>query len=460
MEWMSAGLAEIESQRQRLDQYNLFPVPDGDTGRNMTGTVAAAVDAMRTGVDESLGSVLERIADGALMGARGNSGVILSQIFAGFAEVGRGKVYFEVAQLKEALARAAERARQQVANPVEGTILTVADAIAAGALDDGDLTSSLEAAVKAGEDALAKTADQLPQLVGSGLVDAGALGYVSVLRGWLRAARGEYSPQALLDQRPSVSQGVGENMFSAAAVTYYYDVEALLYRFKVDDPETMLASRLSAVGDSIVIAPGLHAVKVHVHTDKPVALLEILTDVGDIRQMEWLDMRAQVEAQHGERRLVVVADRTLHPLFDGMCAVLDPDQADDTPDTLWVQPVLDLEQGLAVPTVGLAGQAALEYVPGDPWEVNKERMQAQLAAMRHWIVLRQQDGYCVNGQTYTEAEALRDAVVQDLDDIGVLTIYLSQHARREEAAYWQDALGAELVQVPLGVPWMEIVWQP
>ncbi len=460
MEWMDAGLAELESQRVKLDQYNLFPVPDGDTGRNMTATVRAAVNAMHQSRDESLGAILARMADGALMGARGNSGVILSQIFAGLAEVGRSKSFFEAADLRYALQNAARRARRHVVNPVEGTILTVADAVAETAVaDGGDLCAWLDAALACGEAALKRTAEQLPTLTGTGLVDAGALGYVLILRGWNKAARGVSMPLPE-KQEPWVLSDVGERRFHGDTVAYYYDVEALLYRLRHAEPEDILAERLSEVGDSIVIAPGLNTVKVHVHTDQPVALMKILADVGDIRQMEWLDMRAQIEERRQDNRLSVVVDPDLHPVFEGMCRVLDPDLAKDEPDLLWVRPTRPLTHAIAVPTVGLAGQAALEYVGEDRWDVNRERLSRHLAAMKSWLVGRSDQGYMMSGRLYPSAEALLAALLGEMDTIGIVTVYLSREARREEAAFWQDALAAALVQVPADEPWMEIVWQP
>ncbi len=457
MTWMEGGLAELARHEQQLNQLNVFPVPDGDTGHNMVGTVESAVRAMRSNGDSTLAAVWQRIADGALMGARGNSGVILSQILMGFSESSEALSFFEARDLKRAFRRAAERARQQVAHPVEGTILTVADAMAEGCRDDGDLIGCLSSAVDAGEEALLHTQEQLPALAHAGMVDAGALGYVSLVRGWLLAARGE-GPAPVAESLPKATHS-HHAVADDAEIPYFYDVEALVYRFRMEDPAEFLSEQLPRIGDSVVIAPGRDQLKIHVHTDQPVRLMELLTRVGDIRQMECLDMRQQVAERHIAPGLTVVAPVPLHPLFRDAHRVLTPEVGVDAPHTLWINPPQALEQGLAVPSVGAAGQVTMEYDPGESWSVNRERMEACLRAMRWWIVNRVGTGYQWAGTVYESRQALGAAVQREIPHLGVITVYLSQNARREEAAFWQDAFNAELVQVPHQSPWMEIVWQ-
>lgn len=454
---MEGGLAELKHHQAQLNQLNVFPVPDGDTGNNMVATVESAVRAMRAGGAAALSVVLAHLSDGALAGARGNSGVILSQIFTGFAEAAEGRTAFEAADLKRALRSAARRARSQVTQPVEGTILTVADAMASGCQDDGDLLTCLHTAVMAGEAALARTAEELPVLRATGWVDAGALGYVALVRGWLRAARGEVLP------RVSVAANLPHMPMTVADddIPYYYDVEALLYQLRREDSEAWLRDQLSTIGDSIVIAPGTRQLKVHVHTDQPVALMQMLTAVGDIRQMEWLDMRQQVrDRQEAGSGLTVVVARESHGLFQDAHRVTTPEAAGDADDMLWVAPEKSLTKALGVPSLGMAGQAVLEYVPGDSWADNKARMEQALGRMRLWRVERQGEQYALDERVFDGRNPLAQAVSQDMDTIGIVTLYLSQYATREEAAFWQEALNAELVQVPHRDPWMEIVWQP
>jgi hypothetical protein len=164
-------------------------------------------------------------------------------------------------------------------------------------------------------------------------------------------------------------------------------------------------------------------------------------------------------AEHDQPRLTIVAEPNLHPVFEALYPVKSPDEAVDEPDTLWVQTSAPLQSGLRAATVGLAGQAMLEYVPGDSWDTNKARLKAQLEAMRSWSVSREGSAYLFNGTSHASRESLRSSLAERVSAHGIVTVYLSHAARREEAEYWQEAFNAELVQVPTGHPWMEIVWQ-
>lgn len=456
-DWMQAALDEMRRHEQTINELNVFPVPDGDTGRNMAATLEAAVEALHNAGPLSLGEAWERVAEGALMGARGNSGVILSQLLAGFAEGARGRVYWEADDFKRALGEAARRARQQVKEPVEGTILTVADQAWEGCQADGSLLDALESAVRAAEAALARTPEQLPQLQQYAVVDAGARGYVAMLAGWLAAATGCVLPSDPPGERRAAATEPARRF--RTDVRYFYDVEALLHRLTSVNPETELAERLSPIGDSIVIAPASGMVKVHVHTDNPTALMEALTAVGAVRQMEMLDMRQQVDDRNGEEaRLTVVVDSAYHPVFPD-CRTVVPSEGQDRPGVLWIGGPESLAEAVAVSTVGQAGQAVLEYLPGDPWQDNRSRLLQVLSAMCHWVVEK-------SGETYHWDNGMgsQEALLSDLrrfaGSSGVVTVYLSQHADREEAMFWQEALDAAVVQVPRVTPWMEVVWQP
>lgn len=454
MEYASASLSNGAAV---MDHMNVFPVADGDTGRNMAVTLQGAVQAMRGEAAGPIGYLMARAADGALMSARGNSGVILSQILQGMADALAGALLMGPAQLGAALQGGAARARQHVAAPQEGTILTVADAAAAAADATRDLVACLATALAAAERALIETTQMLPQLAGTHMVDAGALGYVLILRGWQAAAQGDAPPGPI----PSVlvSNTVVEIPFSEPPTKNYYDVEALVYNLRSRDAYDRLAEQLPTLGDSIVLAPGRDQIKVHVHTHRPVDLMRLLTAMGDIYQMEWQDMRSQVAA-HRALTLTIVGDEEIHPVFAAMFPVTRSEDARDEPDTLWVMPVRPLELGVAAASVGLAGQAMLEYVPGESWDVNKERLVAQLESMQSWLIERTDHGYTFAGDVYGSREGLLAVLAPRVSRSGIVTLYLTRAAQREEAEYWQDAFNAELVQVPVDHPWMEIVWQP
>ncbi len=450
---MVQAQCELIGLREELNRANVFPVADGDTGYNMASTLSGAVEAVKAQGHGPLGRMWQVLADGALVSARGNSGVILSQLLAGFAEAASGQATWEAEDLKRGFRRAAERARKQVAEPVEGTMLTVADAMADGARGDGDLVLCLDSALRAGEASLKQTTELLPALRGTGLVDAGAMGYVGMVRGWLRAARGERAGEILVEADRSSKPSPGK-----IPTTNFYDVEALLCHFRHPNPEEWLALQLPTVGDSIVIAPGLDQIKVHVHVEDPVALMKIFTAVGDIRQMEWLDMRQQVAERRAEA-LVVVAPREATALFGDSVRVVSPEEATDRPGLLWVNPGLSLSEAVAAPSLAAAAEALLEFQEGEPWVENRARLETVLKQMRRHSVERRGSLWRWDGRTFETREALGRVLKQELSQPGITTVYLSQKASGEEAAFWQEVLDAELVQVPQSNPWMEIIWR-
>lgn len=457
-DWMRVGFRAVEAEEDHLDALNVFPVPDGDTGHNMVATLRSALDPIFGHQRESLalGNVWTLIADGALTGARGNSGVILSQILAGFAAAAEGQRVWESQDLKRGFLEAARRARQQVVNPVEGTILTVADALARGATDGSDLVSCLREAVMAGQAALGETTRLLPALQGTGQVDAGALGYLTLVKGWLEAALGEAPAET--DVTP-VTRPPSEARRMVDTIRYFYDVEALLYHLQ-DHADETLHDQLARVGDSIVLAPGVGRIKVHVHTDQPVRLMEVLTSVGDIQQMEWFDMRWQVGQKSSGKALTIVARYDDHALFGEPFRTVVPEDGQDQENTLWIDPGLPLTRALAAPSLGTASQALLEYESDQPWESNRRRLATAIANMRSWWVDRMDNRYRMGEQIFETRDALAQRLRQEFTHGGMVTVYLSQHARGEEAQYWQEALNAELVQVAHRTPWMEIVGQP
>lgn len=456
---MQSAQRVLADNASLLDRLNVFPVADGDTGRNMLVTVQGAVEAMRGHAAGSVNRLMHEAAEGALMAARGNSGVILSQIFRGMAQASADCRVLEPRDLHRAFVQAAQCARQHVVHPQEGTILSVADAVATSVDTGGDLIQALQTGLAGGERALSETTHILPALAHTELVDAGALGYISILRGWLAAALNDLPVRSDLSLN-ILSNPVAGKHFSSPPTANYYDVEVLLHNLRGPDFQTVLAERLPHVGDSIVVAPGHDMVKVHVHTHQPLALMQLLIEVGDIRQMEWMDMRPQVLEHRGAETLAIVAPSELHPLFSGLYPTRTPGEAQDDPDTLWVAPDRPLEVGLAAPSIGLAGQVMLEYVPGDTWAINKARLKEYLAGMKSWRIDRSQGRYVFDNVSYASRGTLRRALKPLLMDAGIITVYLSHAARREEAVFWQDAFSAELVQVPLDHPWMEIVWQP
>ncbi|MDE3230139.1 MAG: DAK2 domain-containing protein, partial [Chloroflexota bacterium] len=205
-----AGYAWLERHKEVINALNVYPVPDGDTGKNMTLTMAAAVKALGDSQETAVNTVARVFAQGALMGARGNSGSILSQILGGFSSSVAGKTTITPADFAEGLRAGAVSAYACVERPVEGTILTVAreaaDAAVASAERGSGFVQLLEDTLREGQASVARTPDLLDKLRNAGVVDAGGQGYVTVLEGMLRSLRGEAVEQAPRAERDAAPE--------------------------------------------------------------------------------------------------------------------------------------------------------------------------------------------------------------------------------------------------------------
>jgi DAK2 domain fusion protein YloV len=266
-----AGLAWLDNNQEKVNQLNVFPVPDGDTGTNMFLTMSKAYDAIAAVDDAHVGSVSHAIAQGALMGARGNSGVILSQWWRGFAEALESEPVFDAQLFARACKKAVERAYKGVVKPVEGTILTVTrqsmEAVAEQAKSDSNLHSLFETKVAAAYDSLRHTPDLLPVLKDAGVVDSGGQGWTFIVEGMLRLLRGEdihhRSAQVVTVQKPG---------WQAAIVPeddegYGYDVQFLM-RGQNLDVDTIRAA-IANIGWSTLVVGDDRLIKVHVHVHDP-----------------------------------------------------------------------------------------------------------------------------------------------------------------------------------------------
>jgi DAK2 domain fusion protein YloV len=276
-----AALAALEASRQRIDDLNVYPVPDGDTGTNMVETARAVVAALERGDGD--------IVRAALMGARGNSGVILSQIVRGAVEA-LPQEEMNTEALAALLRGASDAAYAAVRNPQEGTMLTVArelaekgEALAAAGVDlDGAFTELLAH----GEDALSRTQEQLDVLQQAGVVDAGGAGLVEILRGIVAHIRGEPLPEAAPATGALPLEAVHQELSRYRYCTSFF-VEG-----KAVDPQRFEAE-LSALGDSLLVVGAPGAVKIHVHTDEPGRALSVATAAGDVEEVDIKNMHVQ-----------------------------------------------------------------------------------------------------------------------------------------------------------------------
>jgi DAK2 domain fusion protein YloV len=294
----SAAHASLEASRQRIDDLNIYPVPDGDTGTNLVLTVRAVVDELDRTEPGDRSRLAQRVTRSALMGARGNSGVILSQILRGAADALAAVDDVDEEALVRAFRAAADFGYRAVREPVEGTMLS---AIAAVADDAARRPRNFwPSLVQAGEAAVARTPEQLAVLREAGVVDAGAAGLLELLRGVAAAVTGvelpPVPPQLEALAVTAVHQELSRYRY---CTTYVVEGEAL--------DATLFEAELARLGDSLLVVGDSTALKVHVHTDDPGAALSLATATGTIDRVEIANMHEQTAARE-ERLLEVVPD--------------------------------------------------------------------------------------------------------------------------------------------------------
>jgi hypothetical protein len=299
---VGAALASLEASRTRIDDLNVYPVPDGDTGTNLTLTVRAVADAVASTEATDRPALARAVARAALMGARGNSGVILSQIVRGVADVlAESTDGIDPDLTARALRGASDAAYRAVRRPVEGTMLSVIRELAEEAerrsLVPEPLGELLVQLVHQGEEAVARTPEQLAVLREAGVVDAGGAGLVELLRGLAGAVSGEAVPAA-----PPTAAPAGLDAIHLEPSRYRYCTVFVVEGEALD--REGLEGRLEALGDSLVVVGDETALKVHVHTDEPGAALSLGTAAGTIEGVEIANMHEQQEQR--ERRLSLV----------------------------------------------------------------------------------------------------------------------------------------------------------
>jgi uncharacterized protein len=288
---LQAAAAWLERHREAVDALNVFPVPDGDTGLNMSLTLRAAADEAAA-VDGSLGEVAAAMARGALMGARGNSGVILAQLLRGIARELEGQQAVDSHVLAKALSAGADAAYGAVAHPVEGTILTVArraaEAARQTAAGSGTLTDTVERAHEAARIAVAETPDLLPILKQAGVVDSGGEGLRIMLEGILLYLKGEPVGSGSIPIEMRVDFSSLHSDFDDAS-GYCTEV---LFRGKELNVDA-IRDRLGGLGTCVLAVGDSELMKIHVHTPRPGAVLDVATELGEIMRVKVDNMEIQ-----------------------------------------------------------------------------------------------------------------------------------------------------------------------
>jgi DAK2 domain fusion protein YloV len=334
-----AALDSLERSRQRIDDLNVYPVPDGDTGTNMTLTARAVVEELDQANTDERVALLKEITRAALMGARGNSGVILSQIVRGACEA-----LATDGTLAKTFRSASDAAYRAVRQPVEGTMLSVIRELAEEAEAGGDLVQI----VRRGDEAVARTPEQLAVLREAGVVDAGGAGLVELVRGLASAVSGEPLPEA-----PPAREELGVEAIHQELSRYRYCTTFLVEGDDLD--ADAIEHELEQLGDSLLVVGDREALKVHVHTDEPGRALNIGTANGVIDRVEIANMHEQT-VQREERLLEAVPDSP--PAHSAVVAVVAGEGNRELFESLGASQIVEGGQTMNPSTAELADAVA------------------------------------------------------------------------------------------------------
>ena len=293
------GAAAITAQKQAINDLNVFPVPDGDTGTNMSMTIATAVTELRKTQPATVDQAASVTASALLRGARGNSGVILSLLFRGLSKALKGRETADAAAFAAAMQEGVSAAYKAVMKPAEGTVLTVSRLAAKQAVDtaaagETDLEKVLADAIRVGYATLAQTTEMNPVLKKAGVVDAGGKGYLLILDGMLAELRGEPMPEEADAGEPEKEKADFAAM-AAEDITFAFDTVFIVRKAMADISLEPLRTYLNSIGDSLVIGEDDEAFKVHVHTNIPGNALNEAQKYGTLELAKIENMRTQAD---------------------------------------------------------------------------------------------------------------------------------------------------------------------
>jgi len=324
-----SGAALLTQNREQVDALNVFPVPDGDTGTNMSQTINAAVKELGSKSLSAVGDIADAAARGALKGARGNSGVILSQILRGYARALAGEEEIDAALLLKMLRSGADTAYKAVMKPKEGTILTVARVIAEDLENKGrdveDVVELFRMVISSGEAILKRTPEMLPVLKQAGVVDSGGMGLLIVLKGMFAALSGEpceAAPQSTSVAVPTNDEYL-DDIESLDDITFAYCTEFIVSHPREnmrEDEVTRLRRRLERIGDCVLVISDMSVVKVHVHTNEPGKALQYALELGELDAIKIDNMREEFR-ERLEKRAEAEAARKAEPKEYGVVSV-------------------------------------------------------------------------------------------------------------------------------------------
>ena len=348
-EMFSSGAALLVQNRESVDALNVFPVPDGDTGSNMSQTITAAVKEMNLQRSTSVGDIADAVARGALKGARGNSGVILSQILRGIARGLAGAEEIDCALLIRAMREGANTAYKAVMKPKEGTILTVIRVIAEDVEKNGAKYQTLEELFRyllsAGDAILKKTQEMLPVLKQAGVVDSGGMGLMVIFRGMYAALTGEHiDMEEGTDGQGMPGEYVDEHGdLSVEDIEFGYCTEFIVSRphpGMKDSDVVRLRNRLERIGDCVLVISDLSVVKVHVHTNDPGKAMQYALELGELDAIKVDNMFEEAREREAKRQAALEAEKARQKEY-GIVAVALGDGLAEIFKSLMVDQIVD-----------------------------------------------------------------------------------------------------------------------
>lgn len=468
-----AGAKNLEAKKEWINELNVFPVPDGDTGTNMTLTIMSAAKEVSAMENPDMVSLCKAISSGSLRGARGNSGVILSQLFRGFTKKVRDHEQLDVPVLADAFEKAVETAYKAVMKPKEGTILTVAKGAAQKARElsdkgEKDLNIFFDEIIRYADEVLLKTPDMLPVLKQAGVVDSGGQGLMQVLKGAYDIFSGKELDLTIPDVKPaaSVSMNMSMDAQAQADIRFGYCTEFIIMlsrNFNIKQ-EMDFKDYLESIGDSIVVVADDDVVKVHVHTNDPGLAIQKALKYGSLSNMKIDNMRLEHEeklfkmaAKNQEQEageapkkevgfIAVSVGEGINEIFKGLGVdyiieggqTMNPSTADMldaiekvNADTIFILPnnkniILAAEQAthmvenkkiVVIPTktVPQGITAVINYVPGLPAEENAATMMDEIKSVSTGQVT-----YAVR-DTVIDDKQIKEGDYMGIGDNGILS---------------------------------------
>ena len=496
-----SGAQRLDSKKEWINELNVFPVPDGDTGTNMTMTIMSAAREVQAIETPTMENLAKAISMGALRGARGNSGVILSQLFRGFSKEIKEAEVIDAQILASALERAAETAYKAVMKPKEGTILTVAKGMSTKALEvfeeTDDLAEGIAQVLEYGDYVLSQTPEMLPVLKQAGVVDSGGQGLMEVLKGAYDGLLGKEVDMSS-DLKPAAKVVVPDSDIDTADIKFGYCTEFIVMLEKpyTQDRENEFKALLSSIGDSIVCVNDEDIVKVHVHTNDPGLAIQKGLSYGSLTSMKIDNMREEhnekvikdAERKAAEQKAaeaaaprkevgfiavsigegmneifkglgvdyIIEGGQTMNPSTEDIMNAVDRVNA----DTIYVLPnnkniILAAEQArslvedkklIVIPskTVPQGITAVVNYIDGESAEVNAEHMVQEMARVKSGQVTYAVRDTVIDDKTITEGD------IMGIGDSGILSVTQSVDSATAELI---DALvdeESELISIYYG----------